>query len=270
MDDDGLAPVIWLRPAGARPSSPDPDEPRQDGADAQPAGGPERPIPFPRAHIDESDSNAGASHTSAGSAGPGDTRAGSAGWDDTGTGNRGWDDTDSSETDSDDTPALDQAQIEKISLGALTRRGVSSREMQRVLVRRGVEPEAADAEVERLERVGLLDDTALAETLVRTLRDRKGLGKSALKAELGRRLIDSVAIEAALDETDADDEAARALEVAMKRAPQLRSLEREVAVRRLTAFLMRKGYSGGVVRSAVDTALGGYRPRGNPSSVRFE
>ncbi|MET1044589.1 MAG: regulatory protein RecX [Microbacteriaceae bacterium] len=257
MADDGLAPVTWLRPAGARPSSPDPDGVGQADADAEPARGLDAPIPFPRAHADDV----------AGTAGPG---AGDAGWNAPGAANSAWNHTDGDDGDLDDIPALDQTQIERISLGALTRRGVSSREMHRVLVRRGVEPDAADVEIERLERVGLLDDTALAETLVRTLRDRKGLGKSALKAELGRRLLDSAAIEAALDETDADDEAARALEVAIKRAPQLRSLEREVAVRRLTAFLMRKGYSGGVVRTAVDTALGGYRPRGNPSSVRFE
>ena len=36
---------------------------------------------------------------------------------------------------------------------------------------------------------------------------------------------------------------------------QLRSYDRETAVRRLSAFLMRRGYSGSTVRAAVEHAL---------------
>lgn len=168
-------------------------------------------------------------------------------------------------------PEFDQARIERISMRALTRRGMSSRELHRLLVGRGVDPDAATAEVQRLERVALLDDAALAETLVHTLRERKGLGRTALSAELSRRMLDPVAIESALAAADGDDEAERARELALKRAPQLRSLDHEVAVRRLSAFLMRKGYSGSVIRDAVNTALGGRGGmRGGGSGVRFE
>jgi regulatory protein len=172
-----------------------------------------------------------------------------------------------------DEPEFDQASIERISMQALTRRGVSSREMHKLLVARGVGPDAATDEVDRLERVALLDDMALAETLVRTLSERKGLGRTALSAELSRRLLDPVAVEAALAAVDGDDEAARARELALKRSPQLRSLDHEVAVRRLSAFLMRKGYSGAIVRGAVDAALGGRGGRsgsGGRTGVRFE
>ena len=187
-------------------------------------------------------------------------------------------DADDDSTDVDDAPAdepeFDQARIERISMQALTRRGVSSREMHKLLVARGIDPDVVSDEVARLERVALLDDAALAETLVRTLSERKGLGRTALSAELSRRLLDPVAVESALAAIDGDDEAARARELALKRAPQLRSLDREVAVRRLSAFLMRKGYSGAVVRDAVDTALGGRGGRsgfgGSGSGVRFE
>ncbi|WP_157155853.1 MULTISPECIES: regulatory protein RecX [unclassified Diaminobutyricimonas] len=170
-------------------------------------------------------------------------------------------------------PEFDQASIERISMQALTRRGVSSREMHKLLVARGVDSDAASDEVARLERVALLDDAALAETLVRTLTERKGLGRSALSAELSRRLLDPVAVESALAALDGGDEAARARALALKRAPQLRSLDHEVAVRRLSAFLMRKGYSGAIVRGAVDAALGGRGGRSGPggrTGVRFE
>jgi SOS response regulatory protein OraA/RecX len=150
--------------------------------------------------------------------------------------------------------------IENVSMYALARRGMSSREMHDYLVGRDFEADAVVAEIERLERVQLLDDAALAETLVRTLRERKGLGRSALSAELRRRKLDGVAIEESMASAG-DDELERATEVAIKRAPQLRSLDQETAKRRLGAFLMRKGYSGSVVSAAVSKALA---PSGGP------
>jgi regulatory protein len=148
------------------------------------------------------------------------------------------------------------ARAHNISMHALTRKGVSSTEMVELLRSRELDESDVQFEVERLEQVGLLNDGELASTLVRTLRERKGLGRSAISAELRRRKIDATAIEGALEEV-ADDELERALEVATKRAPQLRSLDQETARRRLGAFLMRKGYSGGVVSAAVTAALSG-------------
>jgi hypothetical protein len=52
---------------------------------------------------------------------------------------------------------------------ALTRKGMSVAEMTTLLERREIDPDDVAAEVERLESVGLLDDSALAENLVRTL-----------------------------------------------------------------------------------------------------
>lgn len=144
--------------------------------------------------------------------------------------------------------------ISNVSMYALARRGMSSREMRDYLIGREFAPGEVEDEVERLESVALLDDVALGETLVRTLRDRKGLGRAALTAELRRRNLDATAIELALDGLD-DDELERATEVAHKRASQLRSYDAETAKRRLSSFLMRKGYSGSVVSTAVQRAL---------------
>jgi regulatory protein len=144
--------------------------------------------------------------------------------------------------------------INNVSMYALARKGMSSREMHDYLLGRDFGRAEVDDEVERLESVALLDDVALGETLVRTLRDRKGLGRSGITAELRRRKLDQTAIEIALDGQD-DDELERATEVAHKRASQLRSYDAETAKRRLGAFLMRKGYSGSVVSTAVQRAL---------------
>jgi regulatory protein len=142
-----------------------------------------------------------------------------------------------------------------VSITALSRRGLSRRETERHLRDRGFEEHEITAEVARLERDGYLDDIALAQNLVGTLQERKGLGRSAIAAELTRRLLAPAAIEYALDLIDTGDELSRAREVALKRAGQLRNLDREVAVRRLSAFLARRGYGGSTIRAAVDQAL---------------
>jgi regulatory protein len=142
-----------------------------------------------------------------------------------------------------------------VSISALARRGLSRRETERHLRDRGFEEQEIADEVARLERDGYLDDVALAQNLVGTLQERKGLGRSAIAAELTRRLLAPAAIEYALDLIDSGDELSRAREVAVKRAGQLRHLDREVAVRRLSAFLARRGYGGSTIRAAVDQAL---------------
>jgi regulatory protein len=151
--------------------------------------------------------------------------------------------------------------VRKASINALARKGMSSAAMTSLLEGREIEPDEVAAEVERLEAAGLLDDRVLAEDLVRSLRDRKGLGRSAINSELRRRRVDQAAIDEALDSVDVDDELERATEVAVKRAGQLSSYDRQTAERRLSAFLMRRGYSGSVVGAAVAAALGPVGPR---------
>lgn len=145
--------------------------------------------------------------------------------------------------------------INNVSMNALARRGMSIAEMRDYLIGREFEGDEVELELDRLIGVALLDDEHLAATLVRTLRERKGLGRSALTAELRRRKLEPAAVESALDDLETGDELERATDIALRRAPQLRSLDQATAKRRLGAFLMRKGYSGSVVSAAVAAAL---------------
>lgn len=165
-----------------------------------------------------------------------------------------------------ETMAAQASRAENVSMNALTRRGMSRWEMGERLVARDLDSSVVEAELDRLERVGLLDDAALAETIVRTQHERKGLGRSALNSELRRRRIDQGVIDEALSQLDGDDERVRAGELAERRARQLGGLDRETAARRLNGYLMRKGYAFDVVREAVDAAL----PKaGSGAGVRF-
>lgn len=156
---------------------------------------------------------------------------------------------------------------ENVSLAGLTRRNMSRWEIEGLLRSREIDEQLIEAEVARLESVGLIDDAALAETLVRTQHERKGLGRQAIISELRRRHIDQQLIDEALEQLEAGDERERARELAEKRASQLRSYDAATAERRLTAFLMRKGYSSSIVRDAVAGALKG---GGRSGGVRFE
>ena len=156
-----------------------------------------------------------------------------------------------------------------VSLNALARRGMSSHEMTKLLERRELETEDIEAEVARLEGAGLLDDAALAENLVRTLQERKGLGRSAISAELRRRKVDDEAISNALEAIDTDDELERAIEVATKRAGQLSSYDTATAKRRLGAYMQRRGYSGSILSQAMAAALDGTGGGGRGSGPRF-
>lgn len=162
-----------------------------------------------------------------------------------------------------------EVRAENVSMHALTRKGLSRWELEKTLLARDLDEEVVAEELDRLESVGLIDDLALAETFVRTQHERKGLGRSALTAELRRRHIPQEAIESALEQVDADDEQVRATELAVKRAGQLSSYDLETAKRRLNGFLMRKGYSSSIVRNAVDEALSGRASSRGSGSVRF-
>ena len=86
-----------------------------------------------------------------------------------------------------------------------------------------------------------------------TLQERKGLGRGAIAAELAKRVVAPAAIAYALDLVDDGDELARARELAEKRQRSFGGLDRVTAQRRLSAYLMRRGFSGSAVRAAVDS-----------------
>lgn len=158
----------------------------------------------------------------------------------------------------------ERLRAEHLSMKALTRRGMSRCELEGLLLSSGLEASVVENELDRLERVGLIDDIGLAETIVRTQHERKGLSRTALRAQLRRRGIDDNHSAEALDQLDDADEQRAAVRLAVKRAAQLGSLAHETAVRRLTGYLLRRGYPSSTIRAAVDEAL----PR-KSDGVRF-
>ena len=154
--------------------------------------------------------------------------------------------------------------LENIVVRALGRKGLSEWEVSKLLTTNGVEEHELEGFLERYRANRYVDDFDLAQTLVESLHRRKGFGRSQIKAELNARHIQPEIVAAALEALDDDDELQRAIELAEKRAPSLARLDAATAERRLTSFLMRKGYPSGIIREAVARALSP-QPRG----VRF-
>jgi SOS response regulatory protein OraA/RecX len=163
------------------------------------------------------------------------------------------------------TPERQRRRADNVLANRLRGRGLSLAEAREVLDGAEIDPDIAEETLARYVSLQYIDESALAEQILHTHLDRKGLGRRSVEMEMRRRKLDPLVIEEAMGEQP-DDELARATEVAMKRVGQLSSYDDETAERRLTSFLMRRGYGGAVVRDAAKAALA---TRRGSSRVRF-
>ncbi|MFT2694112.1 regulatory protein RecX [Clavibacter zhangzhiyongii] len=163
------------------------------------------------------------------------------------------------------TPERQRRRADNVLANRLRGRGLSLAEARDVLAGAEIDPDIAEETLARYVSLQYIDEAALAEQILHTHLDRKGLGRRSVEMEMRRRKLDPLVIEEAMAEQP-DDELARATEVAMKRVGQLSSYDDETAERRLTSFLMRRGYGGQVVRDAAKAALA---TRRGSSRVRF-
>ncbi|OUE31371.1 recombination regulator RecX [Clavibacter michiganensis] len=163
------------------------------------------------------------------------------------------------------TPERQRRRADNVLANRLRGRGLSLAEAREVLAGAEIDPDIAEETLARYVSLQYIDEAALAEQILHTHLDRKGLGRRSVEMEMRRRKLDPLVIEEAMAEQP-DDELARATEVAMKRVGQLSSYDDETAERRLTSFLMRRGYGGRVVRDAAKAALA---TRRGSSRVRF-
>ncbi|WP_062465047.1 regulatory protein RecX [Demequina soli] len=161
-------------------------------------------------------------------------------------------------------PVTDPEKAREIALGILTRASRSASQLRDALVAKRVEPGLAGEIVARYEEVGLVDDAALAATIVRTRHSERGQSRRAIRQELARKGFDEDAIGAALGQIDDDEERERAAALARRRWDQLAAHPEDVRTRRVVAMLGRKGYAPSVAFALVkdlrraDEEDGGY------------
>jgi regulatory protein len=114
------------------------------------------------------------------------------------------------------------------------------------LAQRGCAADVAASVLDRMTQVGLVDDQAYAQMLVRTQQAERGLARRALAAQLRTKGIDDHLAREALASITDEDECDRARALVEKKLRAMHGLGIEVQTRRLAAMLARKGYSWSV------------------------
>ncbi|HSV41241.1 MAG TPA: regulatory protein RecX [Nocardioidaceae bacterium] len=148
-----------------------------------------------------------------------------------------------------------EAVARKILLDQLTGQARSRSELAGKLAKKGVPAEVASRLLDRFEEVGLVDDSAFAREWVTSRQSSRGLARRALAQELRRKGIDDEVAQEALAEVDPDDEVASARELVRRKLRTVAGLDRQVAIRRLSGLLARKGYPPGIAFSVVREEL---------------
>lgn len=148
---------------------------------------------------------------------------------------------------------LDRAR--EVALRMLTASARTRGQVGDGLLGRGFAPGVVEGLLDRFEEVGLLDDAAYAERLVRARRDERGLSRRAIAAELARKGVDGDVTRSALAGYEAADETETAVREALARLRRTAGLDDEVRRRRTFAALARKGYGPESAREAVSRAL---------------
>jgi len=144
--------------------------------------------------------------------------------------------------------ALEEAY--RAALAIVERKARTSRELADALKRKGYSPEAIAGCMQRMQSRRLLDDSAYARRFAeqRTTSQRKG--RHLVRQELVQRGISREEADRALGELDEQLEMEAALALARKKWPQLKGESKERRMK-LTAFLLRRGFPSGIVKTAL-------------------
>ena len=118
----------------------------------------------------------------------------------------------------------------------------SRRELEVTLAKRKVEDEIAKSVLDRFVEIGLVDDAAYAELLIRSRCNTKRVSRTVLRQQLRQKGIAEEVIQDSLSGVTDSDELRMATELVEKKLRAMTNLEPEVRKRRLFGLLARKGY----------------------------
>lgn len=152
------------------------------------------------------------------------------------------------------SPAKQEQRARNVLLYQLARGAKSAHTLRTILEKREIEPQIAEAVIQRFIEVGLIDDAAFAETLVNSKLRHKGLARSAIKRELSGKGVAAEIVEQAIAQITPESEMSMAIDLAKHRAQRMAHLDHEVRQRRLSGYLARKGYSSSVIVAALKEA----------------
>jgi len=131
----------------------------------------------------------------------------------------------------------------------------SRAQLEQKLAQRDCPADVAAAVLDRMTEVGLVDDEAYAQMLVRSQHAGRGLAKRALARELRTKGIEDDLAQAALASIPDAVERDRARELVDKKLRAMHGLGIAVQTRRLAGMLARKGYSPNMTYAVIREAI---------------
>ncbi|MDA8372156.1 MAG: regulatory protein RecX [Nocardiopsaceae bacterium] len=142
-----------------------------------------------------------------------------------------------------------------ICLRMLTAAPRTRAQLAQALAQRGIDDHVAESVLGRFSEAGLIDDAAFASAWVDSRHAGRGLGRTALAAELRRRGVAEDTVRGAVEEISGDQEEATARRLVRRKLDSTRGKADEARVRRVMGMLARKGYSAGLAYRLVREEL---------------
>ncbi|MHC4976399.1 MAG: regulatory protein RecX [Planctomycetota bacterium] len=154
--------------------------------------------------------------------------------------------------------SIEISSTQEDALDLLNKRAMSAGKLRRKLGTRGHEHEAIERAIQALERVGVIDDEAMAREYVERVLEKEPAWRAWLTAKLISREIEeptaSRIVEEVLSGHSEGELIRRAIRGRLASMPA--SLSRESRYRRLGAYLSRRGFSEEGVTDALRDTLG--------------
>jgi regulatory protein len=146
-----------------------------------------------------------------------------------------------------------EKRAKNILLHQLTRSAKTERQLRDVLLKREIPQELIDWAIGDFLAAGLIDDESYAKGFL-AARLAKGKSVKLIARELRQKGVADSIIEDVCSSVSAQDQQDLADELARRRIMRMAALAPDVRYRRLSGFLMRRGFPSSVVSAAVRAA----------------
>ncbi|HZD59842.1 MAG TPA: RecX family transcriptional regulator [Anaerolineae bacterium] len=152
--------------------------------------------------------------------------------------------------------ALEKRHAVQRAVLLLSYRPRSTSELSDRLSKIGFSPDIVDEAIGELQHMGYLDDETFAQSWIRSRMDFGLYGSRRIRQELRLKGISDDVISDKLEEnTSAEDEYERAKKLAESKLSSYKDLDRNTSFRRLSQFLLRRGYSPSTVYDVCKSVL---------------
>jgi len=125
----------------------------------------------------------------------------------------------------------------------------SEAEVEQNLKKKGFTEPIINNTVNRLKEAGMVNDEEFARQWVEIRITSKPRSRRLLEYELRQKKVDHLEIQQAI--ASIPDELTLAVQAARKKLPQFNNLEKDVFNRKVSSYLLRKGFSYEVIRKAI-------------------